>query len=71
MTAASSRAFIEEHGLEEHVAKIAADAPPLTDAQRLMLRNNFLSRNGETPVQQPAPADDTRRSSSHAATETT
>jgi hypothetical protein len=43
MTAASSRAFIEEHGLGEHVQKIVADAPELTAAQRKTLHAIFVN----------------------------
>jgi hypothetical protein len=47
MNAADARRFIAEHGLAERVQKIAADAPPLSDDQLVVLRGILLSGNDD------------------------
>jgi hypothetical protein len=55
MIAADAHRFVAEHDLEDHVAKVAADAPELTAAQRDALRHIWLSGHddGADPAADP------------------
>lgn len=56
MNAADARAFIVEHELGAHVAKLTADAPPLAAAQLEALRALIQSPDATT-AGSPKPAD--------------
>jgi hypothetical protein len=47
MIADDARRFVAEHGLDDHVAKAAADAPEITGAQLDALRHLWVFQNAE------------------------
>jgi hypothetical protein len=48
MSAADARRIVDELGVDDAVAKIVADAPPLSDEQLVALRGILMSPDAET-----------------------